>query len=159
IASSAQDQPPPAPIVRSIAISGTREVAEPTLRAALGVREGDPLSVSVEDLDRRLEGVYRDQDYTFARGDATFDADTGHLSIDVDEGVIGAVEFTGIDEQLARAFAGEFALRAGDVFNLRRARQALDVLLQPTRGAVRPGRVYARTMPPSSDLAHRPRSF
>ena len=52
------------------------------------------------------------------------------LSLDIDEGAIDGVVFQGIDEKLARTFADEFALRAGDVFNSRRARQALDVLLQ-----------------------------
>src|SRR5262249_15974531 len=33
---------------------------------------------------------------------------------------------------------------AGDVFNRRRARQALDVLLRPTRGAIQPGRIFER---------------
>ena len=56
------------------------------------------------------------------------------LSLDIDEGTIDGVVFQGVDEKLARLFEKDFALRAGDVFNRRRARQALDVLLRPTSG-------------------------
>ena len=82
------------------------------------------------------------------------------LSLDIDEGIIDAVDFQGIDEKLARTFADEFALRAGDVFNRRRARQALDVLLRPTRGAVRPGRTYpAARSPTATSCARRRGTF
>ena len=42
--------------------------------------------------------------------------------------------------KIARAFADDYALRAGDVFNRARAGHALDVLLRRTRGAVRRSR-------------------
>src|SRR5205814_9983781 len=79
--------------------------------------------------------------YTFARVTASFDPAAGALSVSIDEGAIDGVEFSGVDEKLARTFAEDFAMRAGDIFNRRRARQALDVVLRQTRGAVRPGRV------------------
>src|SRR5262249_11516968 len=69
------------------------------------------------------------------------------------------VEFEGVDENLARSFAEEFALRAGDVFNRKRARQALDVLLEQTRGAVRPARLYSRPTTPPDDLSRRRSTF
>src|SRR5262249_44882067 len=72
------------------------------------------------------------------------DDTSGVLAFKVDEGIIGRVEFMGVDDALKRRFADEFALQGGDVFNRRRARQALDVLLRPTRGAVRPGRILER---------------
>ena len=84
----------------------------------------------------RLERQYRDEGYAFARVKAEFDPASGVLTSTSTKASIDAVEFQGVDEQLARTFAEEFAMRAGDVFNSRRARQALDVLLQPTRGAV-----------------------
>jgi surface antigen-like variable number repeat protein len=159
IALDAQDQPPqpqpPPPIVQSIAIAGARELSETKIRAEARVREGEPLPESPEDIARHLERFYREQDYTFARVTASFDADAGRLTIDVDEGRIEAVEFEGIDEQLARTFADEFALRAGDIFNRRVARQALEVLLQPTRGAVRPARASTRTPASGDDLSRR----
>jgi surface antigen-like variable number repeat protein len=159
-ASSAQDpQPEPPPTVRSIAISGTKEIAEPTIRAELRLREGEPLPAPADEIGRRLEDLYRREDFSFARVTTTFDTATGALTIAVDEGVIGGVEFEGVDEQLARSFAEDFALRAGDVFNRKRARQALDALLQQTRGAVRPGRLYPKTITSTDDLSRRRSTF
>ena len=73
--------------------------------------------------------------------------------------MIAGVEFEGVDEQLAHTFAEEFALRAGDVFNRKRARQALDILLQQTRGAVRPARLYPHTITSTDDLSRRRGTF
>jgi hypothetical protein len=91
--------------------------------------------------------------------EAQFDPESGALSVSIDEGVIDGVEFQGIDEKLARKFSDEFALRAGDVFNRQRARQALDVLLRQTRGAVRPGAVHSPAVTDSDDLRRRRGSF
>jgi len=154
-----QPEPQPPPIVQTIAISGTREISESTIRAELQLREGDPLPAPVDEIGRRLEDLYRREDFSFARVTTTFDASTGALAVAVDEGVIGGVEFQGVDENLARSFAEEFALRAGDVFNRKRARQALDVLLEQTRGAVRPARLYPRTATPPDDLTRRRGTF
>ncbi|HXI30982.1 MAG TPA: POTRA domain-containing protein [Vicinamibacterales bacterium] len=157
--SSAQDQPPPRPIVRSIAIAGSKEVSEPAIRAELRIREGEPLPAAPDEIGRRLVEFYRHEDFSFARVTTTFDDASGALSITVDEGVIGGVEFEGVDDHLARSFADEFALRAGDVFNRKRARQALDVLLEPTRGAIRPGRLYPQNITSSDDLTRHRGTF
>ncbi|HMF99209.1 MAG TPA: POTRA domain-containing protein [Vicinamibacterales bacterium] len=154
-----QPEQPPPPVVQTIAIAGTKEISESTIRAELRLREGDPLPAPADEIGRRLEDLYRRQDYSFARVTTTFDASTGALAITVDEGVIGGVEFEGVDEHLARSFAQEFALRAGDVFNRKRARQALDVLLEQTRGAVRPARLYSRHATPPDDLSRRRSTF
>ncbi len=153
----AQDVPPPsqppAPIVRSITISGTKEISTQALQNSLGVKVGEPLADPPQQLAQRVERQYRDEGYTFARVSAEFDAASGSLSLTVDEGVIGGVEFLGIDEKLVPRLADEFALRAGDVFNKRRAQEALEVLLRPTRGAIRPDTAHARTFHDSGDLS------
>src|SRR5262249_2193598 len=150
-----QDQPPPLPVVRSISIAGNKEIGAPAIRAELRLREGEPLPAPTAEITRRVEDLYHREDFTFARVTTTFDEAAGALAIVVDEGGIGGVEFEGVDEHLARPFAEEFALRAGDVFNRKRARQALDVLLQQTRGAVRPGRLYSHTITPADEGAGR----
>lgn len=140
-------QPEVGPIVRDVRIAGAHELTPDAIRDAARIRVGDPLPIPAEridDLAARVVRHYRDEGYTFANVNASFDAASGLLSFEVDEGVIGGVEFTGVDDRLKRLFADEFALRAGDVFNRSRARQALDVLLRPTRGAVRPGRIFER---------------
>src|SRR3954464_7859332 len=155
---AAQDTPPPAP-VREIHVTGAREISSQAIQDALRVRIGEPLIDTTEHLGEIVSRHYRDEGYTFARVKTGFDAASGVLSFDIDEGMIDGVVFQGVDEKLARLFEKDFALRAGDVFNRRRARQALDVLLRPTRGSVVPGRIFER--PPgagvfsdSRDLEH-----
>ena len=159
----AQDQPPvaqqSAPIVRSIVIAGTKEVAEQAVLDAIGLKAGQPLTDTPDHISETIRLHYRDEGYTFARVTSQFDAPSGVLSVAVDEGVVDGVEFQGIDEQLVRRFGEEYALRAGDVFNDQRARQALDVLLRQTRGAVRPGAVHVPTFSGSGDLRRRRGTF
>src|SRR6266508_302959 len=123
--------------LREIHVSGAKELSADTIREATHADVGAPLADSLERIAERVQARYREDGYTFAKARAAFNADTGILSLDVDEGVIEEVEFDGVDDHLKRRFTDEFAMRAGDVFNRRRARQALDVLLQQTRGAVR----------------------
>jgi Omp85 superfamily domain len=151
-------QSQPAPIVRTITITGARELGEPRVRAELHARQGATLSEPPEDVARHLEELYREEGYTFARVTASFDQASGALAVSIDEGAIDGVEFSGVDEKLARTFAEEFAMRAGDIFNGRRARQALDVVLRQTRGAVRPG-IAPQTITSTSDAGARRGSF
>jgi hypothetical protein len=148
----AQDPPTPAqqaPTIREVRVSGTKELAPAAVIDALLVHVGEPFADTPEHISERVERLYREEGYTFARATTAFDA-SGALTITIDEGVIDAVEFDGIDDKLADTFAEEFALRAGDVFNIGRARQALTALLRPTRGAITPTRLT---------LADRPRTF
>lgn len=159
---AAQEAPPPqppAPAVRSLTIVGAKELSEAVVRSEGDVQEGRPLPGSAEQIADRIRQAYRDEGYTFARVTATFDAETGALDIRIDEGAIDGVSFEGVEAKLASTFAGEYALRAGDIFNNRRARRALDVLLQQTRGAIRAGRLYPHTITSSDDLGRRRGTF
>jgi hypothetical protein len=157
-AAAAQDLPPQPPL-RAVTIIGAREISPRTIQESLRARVGEPLTDTPEHLGESVNRYYRDEGYTFARVRASFDAASGTLSLDIDEGTIDAVVFQGIDEKLARTFADEFAIRAGDVFNRRRARQALDVLLRPTRGSIRPGRTDPQTFTDSDELSRRRGTF
>src|SRR5262245_41223715 len=124
---AAQD-PSPSPTIRDIRITGAHELSQNAVIDAARVETGRPLPVPVDrvdDLAARIVRHYRDEGYTFANVKAAFDPASAVLSFTIDEGVIGGVEFTGVDDKLKERFADEFALRAGDVFNRRRARQAL----------------------------------
>jgi outer membrane protein insertion porin family len=136
----APPQPPP-PTVHDIQIAGTKELSEHAVRSELPAHVDAPFTATTEQVVDAIVDVYRDEGFTFARATAEFDPATGVLKISIDEGVIDGVEFEGVDAKLAQTFAEEFALRAGDVFNSRRARQALNALLRPTRGAILAGRV------------------
>jgi hypothetical protein len=140
----AQDFPSPAnqpaSVVRDIRITGTRELSEQQVLNTAGVRIGDALPAGADTIARTIELRYRNEGYSFASVQASFDEQSGTLMLTVDEGVIDEVEFTGAGEALMRSFARDFALRAGDVFHTSRAAEALEALLRPTRGAIRPGR-------------------
>ncbi len=156
----AQDAPvQPAAIVQSIEIRGTREIAEAAVRRTLGVQTGQPIPDTPDRLADRIAQHYHDEGYTFARVTPQFDPVSGALAFTVDEGVVDGVEFQGVDEHLARRFADEFAMRAGDVFNRRKARQALDVLLRQTRGAISPGHVHPKAFTDSDELKSRRGTF
>src|SRR6185295_18602363 len=148
-----------AAVVRSIAISGAKEIAERELVDNARLKTGEPLPDTPDNISRTIERHYRDEGYAFARATTKFDDASGALTVTIDEGIIDAVEFEGVDERLMRRFRDEFALRAGDVFNRSRAQQALDVLLRPTRGAVRPGALHRGTFTDSGELRRRRGAF
>lgn len=152
-----------APVVRSVRVTGNQEFSAEKVTRAAGVTVGAAMTGTAEQAAERISAAYREAGYTFAHVSATFDATSGDLAITVDEGVIDQVEFQGVGERLARTFREEFALRTGDVFNATRARQALDVLLRQTRGAIRPGRVSVigtgATFTDSRDLRQRRTAF
>jgi len=138
---AAQDSPQAQqsrPIVRDVRIDGAHELSRNAILRAGGLSVGRPLPASVDDVARDIQERYRHDGYSFASVAATFDDDSGTLSLRIDEGVIDAVEFEGVGEQVAHTFADQFALRAGDVFNRPKAAQALTALLRQTRGAIRP---------------------
>ncbi|OLC83492.1 MAG: hypothetical protein AUH72_04240 [Acidobacteria bacterium 13_1_40CM_4_65_8] len=117
--------------ILDIVIRGAKELSNDTIRHAIPVEVGAPLTESPDRIAEAVKKRYQDDGYTFARVDAAFDASTGTLTLTIDEGVIDEVEFQGVDDpSLARRFTDEFAVRAGDVFNRKNAMQALEVLLR-----------------------------
>src|SRR5262245_59397803 len=136
----AQDQPPAraSTIVRDVRLTGVKELAESEILFSAHVRVGEPLPESPDRIAQAVEHRYREEGYSFATVKAAFDDSSATLSLTIDEGIVDRVEFLGIGTSLARTFVDEFALRAGDVFQRKRAMQALDVLLRPTRGAILP---------------------
>jgi len=151
----------PAPTVRTIHVTGNKEFSNEKVLRAAGVSAGGALTDAPDRVAERVAERYREGGYTFARVTATFAEASGELSIAIDEGVIGRVEFDGVGERVARTFRDQFALRTGDVFNATRARQALDALLRQTRGAIRPGRTASpgSTFTDSRNLRQRRRTF
>ena len=133
-----QDLPPPP--VTGITISGARELSSQAIQEALHVRIGAPLGDTPERIAQDLARHYKDEGYTFARVKSTFDAASGVLSVDIDEGTIDRVEFQGIDDKLIRTFTDDSPC-ARAASSTAGARQALDVLLpRQTRGQSRGSR-------------------
>jgi len=146
--------PPPPPVVRAVHVTGANQLSERESLDAMHVRVDEPLPEAPDRLARAVERRYDDAGYTFAQVTASFDDSTGTLSVSIDEGVIGGIEFQGVPERMATKIAADFALRVGDVFNREHARQALRVALAPTRGAVTEGKVAA-TFTDSRELPRR----
>jgi hypothetical protein len=145
---SAAQPPSTNPIVRTVRITGAKELSERESLEAMHVRVDEPLPESSDRLARAIERRYEDAGYSFARAEVAFDDASGQLTVAINEGVIDEVEFEGVTPRVAGELAADFALRAGDVFNRSRAIQALQSLLRPTRGALAPGRLHE---PPSAD--------
>src|SRR4051794_17884724 len=102
---AAQDSAPAQAAVRSITISGAKEIAEPALRAALGYVQGAAIADDPPRIAANIERQYHDAGYTFARVTTELDQTSGTLSVTIDEGAIDAVEFTGVDDALVHRFA------------------------------------------------------
>src|SRR5438034_5855676 len=81
--------------VRAIRISGAKELSAEAVRRATGATAGEALADPIERVSERVERRYRDDGYTFATVKSSFDAGSGVLAVDVDEGVIAGVEFQG----------------------------------------------------------------
>jgi outer membrane protein insertion porin family len=137
----AQDPRPQAqPTLRSVNVVGAQELDQESILSAGHLRLNEPLPAPADEIADKVEHHYRDEGFTFAKVTAQFDEPNGVLTLTIDEGRIDDVEFTGVSGERARSLAADFAMRAGDVFNRSRARDALQALLRPTRGAISPTR-------------------
>ena len=134
-----EPQPPPV-LLKSVSIDGAQELGRDSILEAGRLRLDEPLPEAPGGVADRIERHYRDEGFTFAEVKAAFDEASGTLTLTIDEGRIDEVEFTGVSGERARSLAADFAMRAGDVFNRSRARDALQALLRPTRGAISPTR-------------------
>jgi outer membrane protein assembly factor BamA len=132
-----QAQPVP---LKSVNVIGAQELDQESILTAGHLRLDEPLPAPADEIADKIEHHYRDEGFTFAKVTAEFDEPTGALTLTIDEGRIDDVEFTGVSGERARSLAADFAMRAGDVFNRSRARDALQALLRPTRGAISPTR-------------------
>src|SRR4051794_16580394 len=99
-AGAALQDPPPAPPAPAVHIVGAREISVQVIQEALRIRIGEPLPDTPERLAESVQRQYRDEGYTFARVKPSFDAASGELSLDIDEGTIEGVVFQGVDEKL-----------------------------------------------------------
>ncbi len=141
---SAQTPAPPLPAFIELVTEGVSVFTPTEIRWALRLEDHAPLPEPPDDLADRLSRRYAREGYTRTTVRASFDAATGRLTLYADEGRIDAVVFEGVDRELAEELADAFSVRAGDIFNSRQIAQAVERVLEPTRGAVRlrPGREF-----------------
>jgi outer membrane protein assembly factor BamA len=131
--------PPPSPVFKELRLKGATVYSAEEIQDRLRLEVGRPLPEDgdrVERLADELERVYKRDGYMFAEVDASFDPDTGRLDLEVDEGRIEGVEFVGVSESLAKRLQGDVPITAGQLFNSREVRRALDPFLEEARGSV-----------------------
>lgn len=110
----------------------------------LRLQRGAQLRTTPEEYATRLEKLYHREGFTAAKVTASFDPATGTLTLDVDEGRVEAIEYTGVTPALERRIVREFdraGLRTGEPYNEPAVERALNRAIAITQGAFRPGEV------------------
>ena len=105
---------PQPPRITAIRLVGANRLSQEDTLEGAHLRAGEPLAEDVRAIEKRIERYYVSEGYTFARAHATLDEASGVLTVAIDEGLIDAVEFRGVDERIQQDLAADFALRAGD---------------------------------------------
>lgn len=114
-------------IVRGVRIRGASVVPANSLEAELSGAVGNPFNEDevVSALERLLK-VYRRGGYSLTRIDsASFNEANGMLDIVVNEGVIARVGVEGGERTQDSFVLSEFPLKAGDVFEIEKARRGI----------------------------------
>jgi hypothetical protein len=138
---SAQDQPQPGPILQELSVEGATVFTADDVLWLLRLRRGEPLPGPPERIAELLAERYQRDGYAKATVEAEYDSASGRLVLLVDEGRIDAVEFDGISPSRATRLAQRFRVRAGDVYNGRTVRRAVNLLRDSAQGALRFGDV------------------
>ncbi len=115
------------PLLRAVDFEGNLLLPSPRFESLIAPLKNRPLDAdSVRD---RLEGVlrlYRGAGYSLARIDTSwFDQPAGTLHVRINEGVIHALDVQGGIRTRDAFVLSEFPLRAGDVFQIDRARKGI----------------------------------
>ena len=116
------------PRLKNIALAGNTIYPDSVLLGCMKSRPGEIINHQRgrEDL-RALVGHYRRDGYALAEiRSVAFDSTAGVLRITIDEGRIAAVTLEGLQRTKPFVVQREFSLKAGEIFNSRRARQDLD---------------------------------
>ena len=122
------------PPVRGVDIEGNSLLTRAALSGALAPLTGRPLDAdsvrsALEDVLRR----YRSAGYSLARIDTSwFDESSGRLHVRINEGVIHALDVQGGVRTRDAFILSEFPLRAGDVFQIDRARKGITNIASTT---------------------------
>ena len=128
--------PPPQAVLHEIAIDGATVFGRPEILWLLRLQEGQPLPAEPAALADALRQRYRADGYTCAHVEASFDVAAGRLVLQVDEGRLDAVEFTGDAAADGDRLRAHLDIHPGDIYNLRRVDRALDALRAAAGGAV-----------------------
>ncbi len=116
------------PILRAVRLRGNTIYPDSVLLRCLKSQSGAPFNhhQGKADLTAMIEH-YRRDGYALAEiKQAQFDSTAGVLTITIDEGVVAHITLEGLRRTQALVVLREFALRPGEIFNSKRARQGID---------------------------------
>jgi hypothetical protein len=131
VPSAAPDQP----LISQVRIVGASVYTDEELQRRYGLYAGASLPQAAEALAADIRRRYEGDGYTFAEVAARID-ERGVLTVEIDEGQIDAIEFHGVNSDVAARLREEFAVQPGDVFNRSQAGRALDAALEVGQGAI-----------------------
>lgn len=116
------------PILRAARFHGNTIYADSVLQQRLRSKRGAHINhhQGKEDLTAVIEH-YRRDGYALAQiSNVNFDSASGVLDITIDEGRVTRIEIEGLQRSQDFVVTREFSLRAGEIFNSKRARQGID---------------------------------
>jgi hemolysin activation/secretion protein len=111
-----EQPPPPAPArVSEIEIRGASAFSRDDVLSLIRLQPGEPLRRDPDTIAAGLASRYRIAGYPGARVAASFDAATGRLVLDVDEGTLVEVRVEGLGDSAARRAHATLGLQTGRV--------------------------------------------
>jgi NTE family protein len=113
----------PNPVLRKVRFSGNTVFADSALVSRIQSPLGEPINHqrSRDDLESIIE-LYRRAGYALAEiRNVTFDAATGELDIDIDEGYIAEIRIEGAHRTKPLVILREYPLKIGDIFDSNRS--------------------------------------
>lgn len=138
-AAPSQDAPaapqPEERVISDVRIEGASIYTPEEIKRRHGLLPGTQLREPPDAIASDIRRRYARDGYTFAEVSASLD-EARVLRVQIDEGQIDAIEFSGIDNDVADRLRSEFSIRPGDVFNRPQAVRALDEALQVGQGAI-----------------------
>jgi outer membrane protein assembly factor BamA len=141
----AQDSPPqpqPGPVLNDLVVQNATVFTRDDVLWLLGLRIGERLPGSPEDMADLLRRRYGHEGYTAVAVESSFDSQAGRLTLAVREGRIDEIEVVGVPADQAQSFKEDLAehdVREGDVYNRRTVGTAIELLLESAEGAFRLG--------------------
>jgi hypothetical protein len=125
-----------APEIRTLDTPGVSAYTPPQVQRILRLEPGSRLRGTPEAIARTLEDRYHIDGYPAARVSGSFDAASGTLRLDVDEGRQAELEIAGLGPRAAQRARREAGLEPGGLLRETDVLAAFDRLEQASRGAL-----------------------
>jgi len=151
-------EPPEPPEIRRIETPGAAAYTPDQVEAILRLRGGSALRRSPEAIAATLQDRYQIDGYPAARVAGTFEAATGTLRLEVDEGRLAEVAAGGLSQGAARRAERAAGLETGDVLRQADVDRAFDRLEAASGGALLRGGFRVEPVEGGARLVLEPRA-